>query len=272
MEFEFGKNLRRENNWETRTGGISIDLSISPSRREHFFAPTEGNIYTHVCFISNLITFCRDTFVYRIAEIYMANTRRWPLWLSNSRAEREREREIPDSRQIANPTSTPRVISTSQIFARQFYATLLYYLNDLLPSPNFFVLRSDDFCTSNRTLISYSLETSIKNDVGGEATSNFTSSSSFSFFYSETHRYKSSARISLDRTRFFRNIIYNVKNVSASNFRLAPPPSSSIVLISKRGLIRSNFVAQVYPFVSLLLFPPHRLETRAAATQTFAQR
>lgn len=183
-----------------------------------------------------------------------------------------REREIPDSRQIANPTSAPRVISTSQIFARQFYATLLYYLNDLLPSPNFFVLRSDDFCTSNRTLISYSLETSIKNDVGGEATSNFTSSSSFSFFYSETHRYKSSARISLDRTRFFRNIIYNVKNVSASNFRLAPPPSSSIVLIFKRGLIRSNFVAQVYPFVSLLLFPPHRLETRAAATQTFAQR
>lgn len=193
-----------------------------------------------------------------------------PLTFEFSRG--EREREIPDSRQIANPTSAPRVISTSQIFARQFYATLLYYLNDLLPSPNFFVLRSDDFCTSNRTLISYSLETSIKNDVGGEATSNFTSSSSFSFFYSETHRYKSSARISLDRTRFFRNIIYNVKNVSASNFRLAPPPSSSIVLISKRGLIRSNFVAQVYPFVSLLLFPPHRLETRAAATQTFAQR
>lgn len=145
-------------------------------------------------------------------------------------------------------------------------------LTTFFPPPNFFVLRSDDFCTSNRTLISYSLETSIKNDVGGEATSNFTSSSSFSFFYSETHRYKSSARISLDRTRFFRNIIYNVKNVSASNFRLAPPPSSSIVLISKRGLIRSNFVAQVYPFVSLLLFPPHRLETRAAATQTFAQR
>lgn len=195
-----------------------------------------------------------------------------PLTFEFSRGGREREREIPDSRQIANPTSAPRVISTSQIFARQFYATLLYYLNDLLPSPNFFVLRSDDFCTSNRTLISYSLETSIKNDVGGEATSNFTSSSSFSFFYSETHRYKSSARISLDRTRFFRNIIYNVKNVSASNFRLAPPPSSSIVLISKRGLIRSNFVAQVYPFVSLLLFPPHRLETRAAATQTFAQR
>lgn len=183
MEFEFGKNLRRENNWETRTGGISIDLSISPSRREHFFAPTEGNIYTHVCFISNLITFCRDTFVYRIAEIYMANTMA-PLTFEFSRG--EREREIPDSRQIANPTSTPRVISTSQIFARQFYATLLYYLNDLLPSPNFFVLRSDDFCTSNRTLISYSLETSIKNDVGGEATSNFTSSSSFSFFYSET--------------------------------------------------------------------------------------
>lgn len=269
MEFEFGKNLRRENNWETRTGGISTDLSISPSRREHFFAPTEGNIYTHVCFISNLITFCRDTFVYRIAEIYMANTVA-PLIFEFSRG--GREREIPDSRQIANPTSTPRVISTSQIFARQFYATLLYYLNDLLPSPNFFVLRSDDFCTSNRTLISYSLETSIKNDVGGEATSNFTSSSSFSFFYSETHRYKSSARISLDRTRFFRNIIYNVKNVSASNFRLTPPPSSSIVLIFKRGLIRSNFVAQVYPFVSLLLFSPHRLETRAAATQTFAQR
>lgn len=186
-------------------------------------------------------------------------------------ARRERER---DSRFASNCKSNigSCVISTSQIFARQFYATLLYYLNDLLPSPNFFVLRSDDFCTSNRTLISYSLETSIKNDVGGEATSNFTSSSSFSFFYSETHRYKSSARISLDRTRFFRNIIYNVKNVSASNFRLAPPPSSSIVLIFKRGLIRSNFVAQVYPFVSLLLFPPHRLETRAAATQTFAQR
>lgn len=91
MEFEFGKNLRRENNWETRTGGISIDLSISPSRREHFFAPTEGNIYTHVCFISNLITFCRDTFVYRIAEIYMANTVA-PLTFEFSRGERERER------------------------------------------------------------------------------------------------------------------------------------------------------------------------------------
>lgn len=36
----------------------------------------EGNIYMHVCLISNLITFCRDTFVYRIAEIYIANTKR----------------------------------------------------------------------------------------------------------------------------------------------------------------------------------------------------
>lgn len=131
IEFELGKN-----NWETRRGEfLSIHLSslpggnISSRRRKGIFirTPVSYQIWLHFAAIP----------LFTESPKFTWQTRSGGSPFDFRILALEREREIADSRQIANPTSpSPSCyLDVAQIFARQFYATLLYYLNDLLPSP-----------------------------------------------------------------------------------------------------------------------------------------